>query len=382
MARLIVFDTSDFVSFPIGGQLTSVGNFLTFLCESLPEERTKDILLVGVTKDKDRVGEWGSVEKAGRKLAFLPVASVETDLAHTAHSLRAAYVKGLLRYGWKLHIHRIDCCYVQTPEAVMAIRILCSPTKVVLFSHGSYANMARGFRFYKHNPLVKTGFVQYLKQVLRYADFIFVLDQKSFDDYLPYTDRLEKVTNSVVLPEGYDAWTPHAFAGRLLFAGRLSKDKGLAGIIRAMAKLSDCYLSIVGDGEERAAFEQMVQELHLSDRVEFTGAVTPQKVQEIMRQSDILVMNSDFEGVPMVILEALSNGLPVISTPVGGIPETVAFGKDAVKSDGSPASIAVGVRTIEASYETYAEAAHEHAASYSYRVVGKEIYETLKRYWV
>ncbi|HCW23911.1 MAG TPA: hypothetical protein DGX96_09880, partial [Lachnospiraceae bacterium] len=195
--------------------------------------------------------------------------------------------------------------------------------------------------------------MQYLKQVLRYADFIFVLDQKSFDDYLPYTDRLEKVTNSVVLPEGYDAWTPHAFAGRLLFAGRLSKDKGLAGIIRAMAKLSDCYLSIVGDGEERAAFEQMVQELHLSDRVEFTGAVTPQKVQEIMRQSDILVMNSDFEGVPMVILEALSNGLPVISTPVGGIPETVAFGKDAVKSDGSPASIAVGVRTIEASYETY-----------------------------
>jgi glycosyltransferase involved in cell wall biosynthesis len=382
LVRLIVFDTSDFVSFPIGGQLTSVGNFLTFLCESLPEERTKDILLVGVTKDKDRVGEWGSVEKAGRKLAFLPVASVETDLAHTAHSLRAAYVKGLLHYGRKLHLQRIDCCYVQTPEAVMAIRVLCPPTKVVLFSHGSYANMARGFRFYKHNPLVKTGFVQYLKQVLRYADFIFVLDQKSFDDYLPYTDRLEKVTNSVVLPEGYDAWTPHAFAGRLLFAGRLSKDKGLAGIIRAMAKLSDCYLSIVGDGEERAAFEQMVQELHLSDRVEFTGAVTPQKVQEIMRQSDILVMNSDFEGVPMVILEALANGLPVISTPVGGIPETVAFGKDAEKSDGSAASIAAGVRMIQGSYETYAKAAHEHAASYSYRVVGAQIYDTLKRYWM
>ena len=48
MSRLFIYDTSNFIDFPIGGQLTSIGNFLRFICEEHPE-RTEDIVLVGVT---------------------------------------------------------------------------------------------------------------------------------------------------------------------------------------------------------------------------------------------------------------------------------------------------------------------------------------------
>ena len=62
VSRLIIYDTSNFMDFPIGGQLTSIGNFLRFLCEEHPE-RVGKILLVGVTLHPEEIAE--AVWKAG-----------------------------------------------------------------------------------------------------------------------------------------------------------------------------------------------------------------------------------------------------------------------------------------------------------------------------
>ena len=56
MSRLLIYDNSNFIDFPIGGQVTSIGNFLRFVCEAYPE-RTNDIMLVGVTIDPEEVGK-------------------------------------------------------------------------------------------------------------------------------------------------------------------------------------------------------------------------------------------------------------------------------------------------------------------------------------
>ncbi len=144
-SRLIFFDTTNYTDFPIGGQLTSVRSLLRFLCETCPE-RCGEIVLCGVSKKQEEAGRLRELSLFGQNITFLPVTAAETDLAHTAKSLRAAFAKGILRYGRQLHITKEDCCYLQTPEAYGPVRLLCAGASIVIFSHGSYANMERGFR--------------------------------------------------------------------------------------------------------------------------------------------------------------------------------------------------------------------------------------------
>ena len=99
MSRLFIYDTSNFIDFPIGGQLTSIGNFLRFICEEHPE-RTDDIVLVGKIK---------KINLYGRQISFLPVTTAEKDLGNTASSLRLKYVKGLLKCRKLLKITKRDC---------------------------------------------------------------------------------------------------------------------------------------------------------------------------------------------------------------------------------------------------------------------------------
>ena len=82
-----------------------------------------------------------------------------------------------------------------------------------------------------------------------------------------------------------------------------------------------------------------------------------------MKAADMLVMNSTFEGIPMIILEAISRGLPVITTDVGGIKEVLTYGKDSEVTDGSVESIHSAMDKIVADYERYAKAAYEKIPS-------------------
>ncbi len=391
-SRLIFYDTTNYIDFPIGGQLTSVRNLLRYLCEC-HAERIPSIVLVGVTRDPAQVGRLQLLRLYDCDVSFLPVACAEEDLGHTAHSLRLKFAKGLLQYGKLLHVSVSDCNYIQTPEAFGPVKLLNYRSKCVIFSHGSYANMERGFRFFRKNILLRKAFGRYLKWIIRKADLILVLDEASRKDYRPYNARLLKASNSIILPEDYQDWKPHEYQGKLLFVGRLSRDKGIAGIIRAMERMTEGEtLTIVGDGEERAIFHRMAEEqrenrrtltgeIPLQDFISFTGAVAPDEVGRMMERSDILIMNSDFEGVPMTILEAFSHGLPVISTNVGGIADTVRFGDDALQTDGTPESIAAAVHEISQDYENFAECAHAHAAEYSHAVANRKIYEALCAFW-
>lgn len=373
-SRLLIYDTSDFTGFPIGGQLTSVRNFLTYLCTE-HSDRTEDIMAIGVTGDPSRVGSPDKIKIAGKEITFFPVAAAETDLGHTAHSLRLRYAKGLLKYGKRLNIRKQDCNYIHTPEAYGPVKLFCPGAQMVIFSHGSYANMERGFRFFRKNILVRKGFVQYLHWIIRDARLIFVLDEQSRRDYLPFTDRLLKVSNSIIPDPAGSVRTVQQ--GRLLFAGRLSADKGVLSIIRAVEKMEQTVLTILGDGEKREELEKTTD----CSRIFFKGAVAPEEVRGYMREADILIMNSAFEGMPMTILEALGCGLPVVSTNVGGIGECVSFGRDAEETDGSPDSICRAVEKICSAYGFYAENAAEHGKEYDYRTVNRPVYQALAEFW-
>ena len=391
MSRLFIYDTSNFIDFPIGGQLTSIGNFLRFICEEHPE-RTEDIVLVGVTLCQGEVGKIKKINLYGRQISFLPVTTAEKDLGNTASSLRLKYVKGLLKCRKLLKIAKRDCNYVHSPEAYGIVRLFCPVARCVIFSHGSYFNMERGFRFFQKNLLVKKGFVLYLKWVLRSANLILLLDKDSLRDYKPYNSNLVQVGNSIIcpeLPEGRHVLR-EGKVREILFVGRLSKDKRVEPIIRAVEGMgkagsgdegsgmdgSGIRLTIVGDGEE---YHNLIP--YAGERIRFVGAVPPKEVKEYMQNSDILVMNSSFEGVPMTILEAISYGLPVVSTNVGGIGEALHFGQDSEETDGTAEGIQAAIRRIEAHYDVYSRNAYENSKAYDYRTLNRKVYDLLCGYW-
>lgn len=91
-------------------------------------------------------------------------------------------------------------------------------------------------------------------------------------------------------------------------------------------------LIIAGDGPTRIEVERKVEALDLCDNVHLLGVKS--NMQDIMCSSDVFLLNSTLEGMPLVLLEAMACGLPVITTPAGGIPELVRPGKDGIVTRG------------------------------------------------
>lgn len=157
--------------------------------------------------------------------------------------------------------------------------------------------------------------------------------------------------------------------------GRLSEGKRIGTIMEAVKGYHrPCTLSILGDGEERQKLEE---EARGSERIRLLGAVEPDEVERFMRSSDILVMNSDSEGMPMVILEAIRTGMPVITTDVGGIHEALTFGSDSEATDGTAQGIRDAADRILAGYDRYSEKAYEKSLQFDYRKVNEKVLNIL-----
>lgn len=118
--------------------------------------------------------------------------------------------------------------------------------------------------------------------------------------------------------------------GYLLFVGRLRVRKGLEVLLHALHRLRNRLpgqrLLVVGEGEHRTRLERTAEQLDLGGIVEFMGACEPQRVPRLMARARALVVPSIYEGMPLVILEAMSAGLPVVASRVSGIPEVVLDG--------------------------------------------------------
>jgi len=127
-------------------------------------------------------------------------------------------------------------------------------------------------------------------------------------------------------PEGRAETAPY-----LLFVGRLRIRKGVEVLLEALARLDPGLrpaLRIAGDGEHRAALEAAARGLDLAPpAVEFLGRCSAERVRWLLAGARALVVPSLYEGMPLVVLEAMDAGIPVIASAVSGIPEVVVDGE-------------------------------------------------------
>lgn len=115
----------------------------------------------------------------------------------------------------------------------------------------------------------------------------------------------------------------------VLFLGRLEAAKGIFDLLEAVAALRDAVpdvrLVCAGDGE-RIAVARYAERLGLAEAVRFTGWVGPSGKRALLEAAAVFALPSYDEGMPVSLLEAMSAGVPVIASPVGGVPEVVVHG--------------------------------------------------------
>jgi glycosyltransferase involved in cell wall biosynthesis len=118
----------------------------------------------------------------------------------------------------------------------------------------------------------------------------------------------------------------------VICVGRLSAAKGQHILVDAIAELIEkgrnVRLRIVGDGVDRNSLENHVQRLHLTNNIIFEGAVNQDKIRELYSNAHIFSIPSFAEGIPVVLMEAMSMEIPCVTTRITGIPELILDGND------------------------------------------------------
>ncbi len=105
------------------------------------------------------------------------------------------------------------------------------------------------------------------------------------------------------------------------------KSKNISGLLESLKIIEekgiDFQCTLIGEGMDFDLMKVKANELQLINKVSFTGLLEGQKLADELSSGDFLVMSSNYENMPVVILEALASGLPVVSTNVGGIKEMI-----------------------------------------------------------
>lgn len=144
-------------------------------------------------------------------------------------------------------------------------------------------------------------------------------------------------TPIALIPNGVDAvrFTPAGELSRegpvrLLFVGRLVRQKGLDVLLAALSRLPGeaCFeMTVVGDGPLRRELSSLAARLGLSGKVRFAGWVSRVDMPEVLRRADAFVFPSRDEGMPNAVLEAMASGLAVAATRIAGNEELVEDGR-------------------------------------------------------
>lgn len=241
----------------------------------------------------------------------------------------------------------------QTDLGFLMAKLLRKP--FVLNTHGGLL----GYDKYLKSNFTKLPYKLYdfltLKQVAKRADAVIVSSDFEKKEALEYGIREDKIH---VIPMGIDVQQYYVDRIKrknktlqLLFVGRISRNRNIEPIIRAMSllKKENIHLTVVGEeivnsATDKAGYldemKQLVKELNIEKKITFTGAKYGKDLIEEYRKADIFVYTSLSENFGQTILEAGASGLALICTPVGIVNDIVDDGKNGFVVKGDPEEIA------------------------------------------
>lgn len=133
-------------------------------------------------------------------------------------------------------------------------------------------------------------------------------------------ENIKVIYNAVEFKEAEKSIIKNKF--RIASVARLIPHKGIEAILKALSKLEFNFeYIIIGNGPLKTDLEQLADNLNID--VKFIGNISKREVANWLNSSDLFILNSSYEGLPHVVLEAMENSCPVIASRVGGTPEVV-----------------------------------------------------------
>ncbi len=272
--------------------------------------------------------------RAGGLFARMPVIYLSTHADGNVVKKSAVAMLALLRFmtrlafrpNFVLHVHASSRASFWR-KCVFILPTLWARRPVIFHLHGS-----EFMQFYEQEcGRFKQGMI---RRVLDGCTKIVVLSdswRKNLSGITRNTD-IEILVNPAIRDE-----REHSRGARqqctVLFLGRLGRRKGIYVLLNALAavkeKFPDVMLLCGGDGEIDEV-RAVAEDLGVKDRVRLLGWVQGSEKNALLDSAAIYVLPSFAEGLPMSVLEAMAAGLPVISTPVGGIPEVITDGIEGI----------------------------------------------------
>lgn len=261
------------------------------------------------------------------------------------------------------------------------------------------------FNIYQDHRLLRQSFWRsidhlILRRFLQEVDVVLANSEQSARDVIALGCSPEKVrvvycgVDIQLDSQAVHRW--YEFDGRnfrLLFVGSVIERKGLCYLLEALAMLSDSRieLDVVGDTQDEPGYlieiKKLIRDHRLDDQVKFHGHVTDsEQLKQLYRKADIFVLPSLYETFGIVLLEAMSFGLPIVATTAGAIPELVKNGERGIlvppKKPQAIANAIVELIDSQAKREQYSSNGVEYIKRvkhiYSWDTVGERIYTVLE----
>jgi glycosyltransferase involved in cell wall biosynthesis len=271
------------------------------------------------------------------------------ELAKKSRLLAAIYiirdyfkVKKLVTYYIKLERNPDVVVFHSVFECFQFINKVKRPVKTVLFFHTDGIPLKMLEIYYpklKDTIVFKKLYNMEVSSIKNVDHIVFItkIGRENFLKHHPFVD----VNKTSLIINGIDDTVTvfnnlqipineriDFFKYKLCCTGTINERKGQRIIIEALKRvdyrvLKDIHLTLIGDGPDKYMLERLVQEYNLEKNVSFAGKVANEKVPLYLKRTDIFILMSYNEGLPISIIEAMRTGLPIISTNVSGIPEVV-----------------------------------------------------------
>lgn len=244
--------------------------------------------------------------------------------------------KAMLKLLWHRLTGRLAGVHINMAERASAVRkgLLVAYSRLIgarVLIHLHAAQMHHVYR--SLSPTLQA----LLRWVFSLAHEVLVLGDASRDFVLNELRcdpaRVHSVINGVPGPRVARRAESSRTHFRILFLGNLLERKGLSDLLLAFSQMTTPatrWEATIAGGGDVENYRRKAQEMGLGDNVTFFGWARQDQASELLANADVLVLPSYDEGLPLVILEALANGVAVVCTPVGEIPSTLTDGREAL----------------------------------------------------
>lgn len=230
--------------------------------------------------------------------------------------------------------------------------------------------------------------IKIAREGMKNAEYILPVSKSLKEDILSYgiEGKFEIVPNVV---SGHFYYNPDmrnkSGIKKILCVAAMHPKKNIPSLINACKILSDTRqdweLNIVGKGEKMEEYKEMVHNLSLDGFIHFLGGKSKTEIAKMMQSSDFYVLSSNFETFGVVLIEALSCGLPVVATKVGGVPEIIDETNGILVEPDNPEALAKAMLYMLDNTDKYdrEKISLEAKNKYSYETIGKKISDIYNR---